>query len=195
MNQDSPFDRFEAIAAAREVDEFALNTEAIRIGSDLEGLRELVRHYSGSSNVLLVRAVGFPLASAPWDFDDPDAGLNDLTREFISATGTTDDGGTLSMCMTALQGLNSKDLFATRTDADRSSVAWLLLRCLDHADINVRAGALQLMAHLSDSGRLQPSLAPQMVARLKSRIAELAEAEGDELSVELADLRDFLTTP
>ena len=155
----------------------------------------MVERYSGSSNVLLVRAVAFPLAGAPWDFDDADARLNDLTFAFISATRATDDGGTLSTCMTALQGLNAKDLFVARTDADRASLAWFLLRCLDHLDINVRGGALQLMAHLSDSGRLERSLPPQMVARLKSRIAELAETEGDELSPELADLRDFLTSP
>lgn len=191
VTDDSEVRDFEILAAAKDVDESDLNTAAIRIGSTLDGLRALIDHYASSPNVLLVRAVAFPLARAPWEFEKIDAQLNELVLEFIRATGDTNDAGTLSSTATAVQGLIARQLLAPRTDDDRESLGGLLLRCLRHTDSNVRATGLQLMGHLSAKGQLRQVLSPAVESALRSQVALLAAQEEAEFADELAALRDF----
>jgi len=159
-----------------EVDEYALNTEAIRIGSDLDGLRALVERFAGSGNRLLVRAVAFPLAHAAWELDERDE-LEGLVLRFLEEAGSTDDAGTLITAANALQGLRAKGLLTARTRHARSVIGAFLIRCLEHNAPTVHAAILELMGHLQADGRLEQILSPEVAAALRARLDQLAAQE------------------
>jgi len=191
---DDALRRLEELATAADVDEFALNTEAIRIGSDLQGLRALVERFAWSGDTLLVRAVAFPLAHAAWEFDERDE-LEGLVLRFIEATGSTDDAGTLMTCSNAVHGLRAYGQLAVRTRHDKQLIGTFLLRCLQHDATTVHAAVLELMGHLQADGRLQQILTPEMATAIRARLDQLAPQEAADGYAFLSALRDFWRNP
>jgi hypothetical protein len=192
VSDDAVFRRLESLAGAAEVDELAVNTEASRIGSDLEGLSLLVNRYAQSNNRILVRAVTFPLARAAWEIQDRSMELCDVVFTFVRGAGTSDDAGTLTGCATALQGLNATQRLVIKSDQERDALSMFLSRCVDHADLSVRGVCLHLLGHLYADRVLEHVLDAEMVAALRVRLRRLERESGSEFRAELAALDGFL---
>lgn len=192
MSDDSALHHLEALATGADIDELALNTEASRLGSDLDGLRLLVERYAQSSNRSLVRAVTFPLSRAPWELTEHNANLNDVIFTFLRGTASSDDAGTLTGCATALQGLSARRLLRVRTDEDQAALNRFLANCLDHADVNVRGVCLHLLGHLYADAMLERVLTAEMVSELKARLRGLNCEAGAEFRAEMSALAGFL---
>ena len=182
-----------AMAAADDIDELRLHSEALRLGSDFDGLQDLVDLCADSDNRFLVRAVGFPLAKAPWTFEPPNPKLKELVFRYILATDSTIDESILGMTATALLGLESMDLLITETEAEKRTIGTFLLHCLNHPDANTEAAALQLVGHLYYDRQLERVLTSSMISAVRNRILQIAKDDASEFATDLKPLREFLS--
>lgn len=192
MTREAGLQRLQMLAEGPEVDEYALTTEAIAVGSDLQGLVLLVDRFSHSPNELLVRAVTFPLARAPWDLADATPELSQLVIRFLRSVGGSDDPGTLIGCASALQGVNAKGWLHPLTGPDRQTILEFLRQCLSHPDLTVVGACLALLGHLVADHTLDEALPIGGREELRSQILDIAAASGDEFRREVAALRDLV---
>ena len=191
MSDKTRFEQLAALADESAPREILLHDLAMSIGADLQGLRELVDRFADSGNPVLVRYVAVPIARAPWDWGHSDAELNGLVFDFIDRAGQADDGATLGGCLTAVHGLNAVGLLAARSERDRTTLGDFMLHYLDHPDLNVRSGCLQVMSHLYADHMLENVLASEAIGALKQRIRQLARKGGVDLLEDLEPLRGF----
>ncbi|MGH9267001.1 MAG: hypothetical protein ACRD0D_02370, partial [Acidimicrobiales bacterium] len=158
MTRETRLQRLRELAEGPEPDEYTLNTEAIALGADLDGLALLVDRFGRSPNALLVRAVTFPLARAPWELSGAGPPLGEVVVNFLRATGASTDAGTLIGCATALQGLSQRRWLLLVNEDDRCAVLGFLDHCLSHTDRNVVGACIDLIGHLVADGTLDEAV-------------------------------------